>query len=112
MGTLVQARCSGCGYQQGMLPLGAGARDFMERCWLPAPCPTCKQVVSIDATQPRASCPECGQEVAAYATSLSARTGLTWLLPSGEEVAVPEHGNQCPACGAASLDLLGVGFFD
>ncbi len=112
MGMLVTARCTGCGYESKLLPVGAGMSNFMDKCWMPAPCEGCRQVVSIDILAPNPSCPGCGNAVASYATRGDQGGQLSWRLPSDQVVSVPEHGNHCPACGASLLRFDDGGFFD
>ena len=112
MGTLARAHCMGCGYDSKLLPLGAGMFNFMDVCWMPASCPKCQQVVTIDVLAGRASCPACRQAVASYATAGGGEDEFSWRLPSGEVLSVLKEGNPCPACGAPLLQIQFVGNFD
>jgi len=112
MGMLVTTRCTGCGYDRELLSLGAGMGSFRDKCWMPAPCEECRQVVSIDILAPSSSRPGCGNAVASYATRGHRGGALSWRLPSDEVVSVPEFGNRFPACGASLLGFELRGPFD
>jgi len=80
VGMMVVARCR-CGCESSQLTIGAGMLTFKERCWWPAWCESCFEVVTADVMASRAACERCGQDVELFGEVDSTEADVPGLMP-------------------------------
>ena len=122
MGSILQARCAGCGLDQ-RLSVGGGMRSFMTIAAVPAGCDSCHRVVMVNAKlAPRYPCPTNGCAGSAVIIGQIAgpthdRTGsivFDWLVDDEARTRyqLGDQAYRCPACGASSLTFAVTGSWD
>lgn len=122
MGSMLQARCTGCGLEQG-LGVGGGMMSFMTVAAVPAGCARCHNLVTVNAKlAPPYECPTEGcagspviiGELVGLMHRGTDPTVFDWLVDddAGLRYELRDRAYRCPACGASSLTFESAGFFD
>ena len=116
MGSLLRASCP-CGYTSPTIPAGGGFATFQTICAVPALCPTCKEVVGVNAMNPERACPKCGEAVILCGglEPLAAkhdRVVFNWnVAPLGTYV-LDDRAYRCPKCGEVKMTFRDDGCWD
>ncbi len=112
MGSIVQAKCSECGYNAMDLTIGGGMMNFTTFCGFPVCCNECHQVSSPNLLDDPIKCMECeSTDVMPYDDARlrhgeGTRSVAGWHLEElGRDLELTDAHYYCPACGSFTLNF-------
>ena len=115
MGSMLAASCP-CGYESS-LSAGGGMLDFHTVCLVPAICPTCKEVVVVNAMKADTACPECGGKTTMIGgfsppNAKPDRVVFNWSVDPLGTYVLEDRAYRCPKCSEMKLKFGEVGSWD
>lgn len=119
-GSIVKAKCDGCGYDSGRLFLFGGRGNFKTVCTFPAYCPNRKSLVLVNLLAEPLESPACpGQTPVPYTDpQMIQKPGtkivVSWNLPEhkDKQVKLTDGDYFCPSCQKYHLHFKQSGHWD